>query len=51
LLVIFEMSSRMAVRYCSIIIGNLITWNSQLRAILKLWKKKRPATASDSSGK
>lgn len=31
----------------AIIIGNLITWNHQLRAILKLRKKKRPTAASD----
>ncbi len=35
----------------AIIIGNLITWNNQLRAILKLRKRKRPATASDSTGR
>lgn len=34
----------------AIIIGNLITWNNQLRAILKL-RKKRPATSSGSPDK
>lgn len=35
----------------AIIIGSLITWNNQLRAILKLRKRKRTATSSGLRGK
>jgi Major Facilitator Superfamily. len=35
----------------AMIIGNLITWNNQLRAIFKLRKKRSPTSASASNGK
>lgn len=35
----------------AIIIGSLITWNNQLRTILKLGKKRRTTSASETTGK